>query len=60
MHVLDLAAVLIGRRELEAACAIRKQYDRIQELERELTDLNRERNQLKKEVEFLYREAGNL
>lgn len=59
MHVLDLAAILVGRREVEAACAIRKQYDRIQELERELRDVKRERHQLQQQIDFMYREARN-
>ncbi|WYV99645.1 hypothetical protein Roomu2_00143 [Pseudomonas phage vB_PpuM-Roomu-2] len=58
MHVLDLAAILVGRREVEAACVIRKQYDRIQELERVLRDLNRELHRVTQTNIYLRQELG--
>lgn len=59
MDTLKLAADLAARGEGEAACEMRRLYDRISTLERELRDVKRECHQLQQQVDFMYREARN-
>ncbi|WYV99304.1 hypothetical protein KoPa4_00136 [Pseudomonas phage vB_PpuM-KoPa-4] len=59
MNTLKFAADLAARGEGEAACEIRRLYDKLQEAERVLRDLNRELHRVTQTNIYLRQELGD-
>lgn len=58
METLKLAADLAARGEGEAACEIRRLYDKLQETERRMRELNRELYRANQTNIYLRQELG--